>query len=78
MKMDVYFYVSMNGKYVYFICNKEYKIQKEYNIANHYYLKYTNCCCSSEKIWGVTLNLEALEITKYHQKLSSDSSLHYG
>jgi hypothetical protein len=39
IKMDVYFYVSMNGKYVCFICNKGIAIQKEYNIANHYNLK---------------------------------------
>jgi len=39
MKLDVYFYVSMNGKYVCFICNKGIAIQKEHNIANHYNLK---------------------------------------
>ena len=45
MKMDVYFYVSMNGKSVCFICNKGITIQKEYNITKHYNskLRYTNC-----------------------------------
>jgi len=28
MKMDIYFYVSMNGKSVCFICNKDIAIQK--------------------------------------------------
>jgi hypothetical protein len=51
-KMDVYFYVSMNGKSVCFICNKGTAIQKEYNIAKHYNLtlKVHKLCFSSEKI----------------------------
>lgn len=43
MKMDVYFYVSMNGKSVCFICNKGIAIQKEY-IAKHYNLKLKVHC----------------------------------
>jgi hypothetical protein len=51
MKINVYFYVSMNGKSVCFICNKGIAIQKE-DIAKHYNLKLKvhKLCCSSEKI----------------------------
>jgi hypothetical protein len=47
MKMDVYFYVSVNGKSVCFICNRGIAIQKEHNIAKHYNLKlkvHKPCC----------------------------------
>jgi hypothetical protein len=40
MKLDVYFYVSVNGKSMCFICNKGVVVLKECNIAKHYSLQF--------------------------------------
>jgi hypothetical protein len=60
----------MNDKSMCFICDKNIAVLKEYNIAKHYNLKLQvhKLCRSPEKIWNVTFNMEASEMTECLQK----------